>query len=176
MEPTHRIWRNIVAAILLISVYSVAAYGANEMRILSIEMPNQQGTISLSARFDGQSVYVPLESFSREIGAEAKTVDGDGLWAVCKADICVPLDSSSDTTTYEGTLFANLDAFVEPMGYRWMVAGDILKVISASSDMPGMGVGQLPPSFVLPDLFTGQSISNREFLGKKAVFFMWASW
>ena len=40
----------------------------------------------------------------------------------------------------------------------------------------GLGIGHVPPAFTLPDLFTGEMISSGDFLGKKTVFFMWASW
>lgn len=40
----------------------------------------------------------------------------------------------------------------------------------------GLGIGQAPPAFTLPDLFTGEMISSGDFLGKKTAFFMWASW
>ena len=40
----------------------------------------------------------------------------------------------------------------------------------------GLSIGQVPPAFILPDLFTGEMISSSDFLGKKTAFFMWASW
>ena len=40
----------------------------------------------------------------------------------------------------------------------------------------GLSIGQAPPEFTLPDLFTGEMISSGDFRGKKTAFFMWASW
>ncbi len=40
----------------------------------------------------------------------------------------------------------------------------------------GLSIGQVPPAFTLPDLFTGEMISSSDFRGKKTAFFMWASW
>ncbi len=40
----------------------------------------------------------------------------------------------------------------------------------------GLSIGQVPPAFTLPDLYSGEMISSSNFLGKKTAFFMWASW
>ena len=40
----------------------------------------------------------------------------------------------------------------------------------------GLGIGQVPPAFTLPDLYTGELVSLGDFHGKKTAFFMWASW
>ena len=40
----------------------------------------------------------------------------------------------------------------------------------------GLSIGHAPPAFTLPDLYSGEMISSSDFLGKKTVFFMWASW
>ena len=40
----------------------------------------------------------------------------------------------------------------------------------------GLGIGQVPPAFILPDLYSGEQVSLSDFLGKKTAFFMWASW
>ena len=40
----------------------------------------------------------------------------------------------------------------------------------------GLGIGDRPPGFTLPDLHAGDPISLEDYLGKKAVFYVWASW
>ncbi len=40
----------------------------------------------------------------------------------------------------------------------------------------GFGIGDKPPAISLPDLFEGDLVTSDEFIGKRTVFFVWASW
>ena len=123
-------------------------------------------------------VLVPLDAFCALVGAEAKVLEGDGPLAVCREELCIPLNigDARDTLVVAGTAFARLEAFGEPLGLSWELAGKTLRVTSDQSVDVGLGIGQVPPAFTLPDLFTGKPVSMHDYRGKKAVFYMWASW
>ena len=57
-----------------------------------------------------------------------------------------------------------------------ILSGESVKVVEPELNDIGLGIGHAPPSFTLPDLYTGELISLSGFRGKKTVFFMWASW
>ena len=113
-------------------------------------------------------VLVPIESFAFAVGAEAKEIDG--RWAVCKEDLCIFVeDDPKATLDIEGVVYASLSDFGDSLGLSWRVRDTSLAVNRN-------GLGQRQPSFVLPDLFTGELVSVESFYGKKTAFFMWASW
>ena len=49
-------------------------------------------------------------------------------------------------------------------------------MVSTNGSANGLGFGETPPAFTLPDLYTGDPIASSDFLGRKVVFYMWASW
>ncbi len=51
-----------------------------------------------------------------------------------------------------------------------------VKTLEPELNDVGLSIGQAPPAFTLPDLYSGEMISSSDFLGKKTAFFMWASW
>ena len=51
-----------------------------------------------------------------------------------------------------------------------------VKTLEPELNDVGLSIGQVPPAFILPDLYTGELISSSDFRGKKTAFFMWASW
>ncbi len=51
-----------------------------------------------------------------------------------------------------------------------------VKTLEPELNDVGLSIGQVPPAFILPDLYTGEQVSLGDFLGKKTAFFMWASW
>ncbi|MDA0711624.1 MAG: hypothetical protein O3B73_15605 [bacterium] len=122
-------------------------------------------------------VYVPLDAFCAQIYAEAKTQDIGGLLAVCREHVCVPLNVSGteDTVTIEGIVLGRLAAFAEPLGLHWTEGNGSLEVVSGQGGM-GLGIGHMPPPFSLPDVYSAEPISSRDYHGRKAVFYMWASW
>jgi len=122
-------------------------------------------------RVDGQ-VLVPVEVFSGVVGAEVKELES-GQVAVCKGDLCIPL---LETREKNGEIFAPLAGMGEALGLSWEVEGETLRVSMGSGEQIGLGIGQIPPAFSLPDLYTGEPVASPSFRGKKAVFYMWASW
>ncbi len=57
-----------------------------------------------------------------------------------------------------------------------ILSGESVKILEPELNDIGLGIGQVPPSFTLPDLYTGEPISPSDFRGKKTAVFMWASW
>ena len=51
-----------------------------------------------------------------------------------------------------------------------------VKTLESELNDIGLSIGQVPPAFTLPDLYSGEMISSGDFRGKKTAFFMWASW
>lgn len=132
---------------------------------------------ALTAQQRNDDILVPLNAFCDLIGAEAKEVDG-GMLAVCRDDLCIPLNVSGDrdTMTVDDILFGRLGAFGEPLGLSWRVADGVLSVSAGNGIATGLGIGQTPPAFTLSDLYTGEPVSSHDYRGKKTAFYMWASW
>ncbi len=53
---------------------------------------------------------------------------------------------------------------------------EFVKTLESELNDIGLSIGQVPPAFTLPDLYSGEMISSSDFRGKKTAFFMWASW
>ena len=98
-----------------------------------------------------------------------------GQLAVCKGDLCIPL-LQEETTTIEEEIYAPLAGMGEALGLSWSLEGKKLRVSAAFKEQAGLGIGQVPPAFTLPDLYTNESAASGSFQGKKTVFYMWASW
>ena len=126
-------------------------------------------------RDGGDRVLVPVHAFSEALGAEAKDLNGNGSLAVCKAALCIPL-SEEETVSIEGEVFAYLSAFGKELGLQWQLADATLTVRTEGRVATGLAVGSRPPVFELPDLLTGSTVSSADYVGKKTVFFVWASW
>ncbi|MDP6038588.1 MAG: hypothetical protein QGG64_08570 [Candidatus Latescibacteria bacterium] len=145
------------------------------MATLALKLDGSESALSAQQR--NEDILVPLDAFCDLIGAEAKEVDG-GMLAVCRDDLCIPLNVSSDqdTMTVDDVLFGRLEAFGEPLGLAWNVADGVLSVRAGNGVAKGLGIGQTPPDFTLSDLYTEEPVSLRDYRGKKTAFYMWASW
>ena len=132
---------------------------------------------SLTARaLDDGTVIAPLEAFSQAIGADVRPIDDSGTPAICLNDVCVPLEAA-DLVTWKGTEHARIDAFAPEIGIGWTVTANALHLTTESGDpVTGLNVGDRPPDVTLPDLNNGEPVSIGSFRGKKAIFYMWASW
>lgn len=134
-------------------------------------------SLTPAPRLKNGEVLVPLQAFSEAVGAEVKTLDGSGRLAICKGDLCIPLDvSGANAVSIGGVIYAPLAVFAGSLGLRWQMEDDALQVTSSAIDHIGLGVGDYPPNFTLPDLYTGELVSLRDYRGKKAIFFIWATW
>ena len=82
-----------------------------------------------------------------------------------------------DTLENAGTVYVDIDNLADPLGLLWSVDANFLKVRqSMDTFTSGLGIGQRPPAFELPDMVTGEPVAIHDFAGKKAIFYMWASW
>jgi hypothetical protein len=146
------------------------------MSTVSVSIDGQPSRVSAVVKDD--AVFVALHDFCQSVNAEAKTLAEGGPLAVCREDLCIPLNRTDrpDTATVDGVLFGRLDAFGGPLGFTWDVKDGVLSVMTEQMVPVGLGIGHKPPAFVLPDLYSGASVSIDDYLGKKTVFYMWASW
>lgn len=118
---------------------------------------------------DGVCWLAP-ETVQDLLGGYARRLD-DGRWALCRDELCAPLadgqrNEADGTLALEG-LCAALDMEVVEADGDWL-----LRPRSA----PGLGVGMRPPGFSLPELDGSAERSPAHFHGRRAVFYMWASW
>ena len=143
------------------------------MQILELFVDGQPAPLKPGPRLDQSEVLVPVHAFSGAVGAEAKFLDGSRQLAVCKGDLCVPVLAD---ISIDGEAYAPLPDLAEPLGFSWVVEGEVLRVSTGREALSGLGIGSHPPEFTLPDLHTGEMVSLRQYRGKKAVFYMWASW
>jgi hypothetical protein len=154
---------------------SANAQKDEEMAMLRVLLDGTE--VGLSATLRGDEVYVALDDFCKQIDAEAKVLEAGGALAVCREDLCIPLNVSDteDTLTVAGVLFGRLTAFADPLGLVWTLNNGALEVTSGQV-VSGLGIGNVPPPFTLPDLYSGAPVSVSDYRGKKTVFYMWASW
>ena len=118
----------------------------------------------------------PLYVFADSVGAEVKALDGLDHPAICRGDLCIPLNagSSVELMSYDGDEYVYLDVLADALGFLIQQVKEVTMV--TTNDTCGSNPGDRPPEFTLPDLFTGESVSSADYLGRKVVFYMWASW
>ncbi|MEE2657620.1 MAG: hypothetical protein VX733_03885 [Candidatus Latescibacterota bacterium] len=125
-------------------------------------------------------IWVPLHEFCHAVGALVKDLDGQGRIAVCDdtdGDNCVLLHPEETLKGDDGVVLGRLAAFAESLDLSWSVSDGVLEVAHDAGDvLTGLGVGDRPPQFSLPDIITGEPRSPSQYTGRKAVFYMWASW
>ena len=121
---------------------------------------------------DGQ-LLAPLTGFVESLGAEVRPA-GPGQTTICRGDLCVLL-ADDDVAQSDGVDHVVVDHLSDALDFDIRIDGDTAMVISKTGDH-GLSPGDSPPEFALPDLFTGESVSSRAYLGRKVVFYMWASW
>ena len=143
------------------------------MQVLELLVDGRSVLLEPGPRLERENVLVPVGAFSAVVGAEAKLLDGSDQLAVCLADLCVPI---LEDISIEGERFTALADLAEALGLSWEVEGSILRVSTAGEKGAGLGIGMSPPAFELPDLHTGEPVSLHDYKGKKAVFYLWASW
>ena len=119
-------------------------------------------------------VEVPLERFCASVGADLDVSEGKTV--VCSGDLCVPVEV---TRTHEGRSFTWLSGLSQALGLTWVFQEEDreLRLTTEVERTTGVSlrVGDLAPEFTLPDL-SGRLCSSSSFRGKKAVFYVWASW
>ena len=145
--------------------------------VLKLYIDNRLVSLVPEPRLKNGNALVPLHAFSKTVEAEVKTIEDSGGLTICKGDICIPIDvSNTNIVSIKGVIYAPLADFADALGLQWRIKDNALWVISSDVDHIGLGIGDRPPDFTLPDLYTGESVSLKDHYGKKTVFFMWASW
>jgi hypothetical protein len=126
---------------------------------------------------EDERVLVPLDAFCDLIGAEVKNLDGLEMTAVCRGDLCIPLNAAGavDTMEVDGAQHLYLDVCADALSLDVSLEGGSAMVSTNGKEF-GLGSGDTPPAFTLPDLFSGTPVSSSDYLGRKTVFYMWASW
>lgn len=166
----------LFALLLIWGVLPVAAIEGVEMAELMIQLDGSTLGGRSALVQDGE-VLVPLDAFCEALGAEAKVMDGSGVFAVCREDLCIPLNTEGgDTADVDGVTYGRLEAFGGPLGLDWTADNGTLRVSTGKAEAVGLGIGSRPPDFTLPDLYTGEAFGPANVVGKRAVFYMWASW
>ena len=176
--PKEKTQTAAIAALITLGIFLTGLVQAVEvaMEDLVLQLDGQSVVIDPGPRRDGDHILVPLLSFAEAVGAEAKVLENNGPLAVCRDDLCIPLNGGS-TTEIDDIVFARLSAFGELLGLSWEVGEDTLRIQrSASQRRFGVGIGDRPPEFTLPDLYTETPVSLQEYRGRKTAFYMWASW
>jgi hypothetical protein len=135
-----------------------------------------------AAAFDGYSdengrVLAPLNALCESIDAEVKVLEGLEQSAVCRGDLCIPLNvgGADDTLEIDGDEYIDVDILAEVLGLEVTIEEDSAMVSTNGLNI-GLGSGDTPPAFRLPDLYSGDPVASSDFLGRKVVFYMWASW
>lgn len=161
----------IIAFALLLGVLAARERGYGAMQDLELIVDGQPVALNPAARLNGADPWVPVHALGPVIGAEAKKINGQ--LALCKGDLCVPLASDK---TENGDVYVTIADVAEPFGLGWQVKDQTLRLSLGRQTAVGLGIGQRPPGFTLPDLRTGKPVSLANYAGGKTVFYMWASW
>ena len=135
------------------------------------------GELLESGYVEGERVLAPLEPFCDRLGAEVKNLEGPGHTAICRGDMCIPLNAGElrDTKQIDGAEYVYLDSLEDGLNLHVYQNSEVA-VITTKSTERGLSPGDVPPEFTLPDLFSGDLVASSDFLGRKVVFYMWASW
>ena len=124
---------------------------------------------------------VPLEAFTKHIGAKVEYPQGSEIAVICQADRCVPLelgDSSRGAMLIDGRLYASPKVIAEPFGFQIQVKSPHhIEIVKGDSGMKGTGnaIGRLAQDFTLLDL-DGTPRRLSDFRGKKTLLYIWGSW
>ena len=191
-----RVWRQEIFILIALSFcFSTACSHHKEVAMESVfrfYIDREPVSLTPEPLVKNGEVLVPLHAFSHVLGAEVETIEAGARFAVCKGDICVPLDvSGGNIISIAETVYAPISVVAEPLGLRWQIENNILNVTSSAVvlnankelrpkvskvESIGLSIGSRPPDFTLSDIYTGELVSTKDYLGKKTVFFMWASW
>ena len=155
----------------------VSPVGAQEVRsVAELTVFIDGRAAEFDARVIDGAPWVAAEGFAHALDIEFKRLDA-GPWAVCRGDLCIALEDR-DWREVDGAKWLALAAVAEPLQLSYAVADGVLRLSNdavAGADN-GFAIGQVPPAFSLPDLYTGELVSSASYRGKKTFFFMWASW
>ena len=163
--------RQIIAVVLTVGILAVKERECAAMQDMEVILDGRPIVLNPAVRLDGDDVWVPAQALGEVIGAEAKEVNGQ--LALCKGDLCLPLTADE---CVDGDVYIALEDVAEPLGLSWQIEAQTLRLTRGGAVDTGLGIGKWPPEFTLPDLYSGEPVSLSSYRGKKAVFYMWASW
>lgn len=128
--------------LMLSFCFLVQADARKERDMADLEVSIDGKNVGKLAAQQGDDVYVALDTFCEHVNAEAKTLEDGGPLAVCRDDLCIPLNVSGteDTVTVDGIVFGRLAAFGEPLGLNWTQNNGSLTVTSGQA-VAGLGIG-----------------------------------
>lgn len=123
-------------------------------------------------------VWVPLEALCAEIGAYTEEISEKDRFLVCQDDRCVPVQRGEDTMMVDDVTYVPLPSVATPFGlnYEYTDAGIRMSTQETQHREATFTVGEEAPTFTLPDVRTGESISLEDYRGTKTLIFAWASW
>ena len=143
------------------------------MQRLELLIDGRSSALVPGPRLEREKVLVPVHAFSAALGAQVRVLEGSEQLVFCLGDLCVPI---LEKISLQGEHFTPLAELAEALSLGWQLEGPVLQVRTDGSGDTGLGIGMRPPAFELPDLYTGETFSQHDYKGKKAVFYMWASW
>jgi hypothetical protein len=122
-------------------------------------------------------LLAPLVPICESLGTELKLFEGPGKTDVWRGGLCIPLNAggAEDTHLVPSCEYIKVDVLADVLGLE-VSLGEDSTMVSANGSANGLGFGETPPAFTLPDLYTGDPTASWDFLGRKVVFYMWASW
>jgi hypothetical protein len=125
-------------------------------------------TREISARRDGERVYLDPDALRQSLGWELKDA------GLCRAGMCIPVRNRGDLSDDAGI---ELGAFAEVLGRPIAVeASEWVAALGTGAAERGRELLRLEaPDFELPDL-SGKLHSLSQYRGKKILLFMHASW
>ena len=113
---------------------------------------------------------MPPAALRTGFGAYVRRLD-DGRQALCRDELCAPLGADQWRAADGGVA---LEAVCAALDLEALPRGGVLRLQARRP--AGLGVGARPPAFSLPPLAGGAEVSPAHFYGKRAIYYMWASW
>jgi hypothetical protein len=144
------------------------------MHIHQLFINGQSQSLPTAPALVDNAVWFPLQSAAKLVEAELQETP-DGTPMLCQGDLCVRLEED-DRRSIDGHPCVALQSLAHSFGLEWNLKATDLYISMTDRKMSGVSMGMRPPNFTLPDLYTGEPVSLNDFIGKKAIFYMWASW
>ncbi|MFQ6041880.1 MAG: stalk domain-containing protein, partial [Candidatus Poribacteria bacterium] len=120
-------WIQQTVALIALNLFFCAACVHNKevssmISVHKFYIDDRPVSLTPAPRLKNGEVLVPLQAFSEAVGAEVKTLDGSGRLAICKGDLCIPLDvSGANAVSIGGVIYAPLAVFAGSLGLRWQM-------------------------------------------------------
>lgn len=169
---------NLLLALLVLSL------GATMLRVSAAD-----GTFE--AQRDGDALLVNAKDAAQALGYDAKLVSDGELLTLCRETVCIPLRLSlTKHATVEGHLYVDAAALAKAMHAAFKADGTKVTFTpgagETATDEPaaynaawgagrGFAKGETLPDLPFYDL-AGNEARFGQFLGKRYVIYVWASW